>query len=205
MNAPICVLACSPRKGNSDAMAEHFVQGVQSLGGNATTIWLREHTFMPCTSCGACTKHPLQQCVLHTKDNVEHIFAHILKAQLVFLAAPIYFYHLPAHTKALIDRAQALYMKREYMRKNAKHTVPQNKVAMVGLVAARLQGEHIFAGSMLTLKYFFDVFDYKIHDKELIYGFDASHELAQSHDSIQRFFSLGQRAQQYILEPKNTS
>ncbi len=199
---PILVLACSPRaKGNSDFMVHNFVQGVRSSGGDVEIIFMREHTFQPCTVCHACFDDPNSRCILDKKDDTAKIFDKIQTAPLVFIAAPIFFYHLPAQFKAFIDRAQCYWAKREKLLKAGKFTPNTNpKPALAGLVAARTRGDKLFEGSILTLQYFLDMFDIKLQETCQMSGYDRPDDLAADGVACSRLFELGAKAQAMVVE-----
>ncbi len=194
----VYVLACSPRAhGNSDHMAQCFAKGVQSQGGTATVHYLRESHITPCTACGACFTHPEHQCIFAQEDDVQNIFTHIQQAQLVFLAVPIFFYHVPTLLKALIDRAQCLYAKRENTRNIEAPTMPVH----VGFVAARKKGEKLFAGSTLTLQYFFELFHRNIQEIHPMLGYDGKKDFAHDAKACAMFFELGAQSQKKLQAP----
>lgn len=200
--APIQIFGCSPRpSGNSDFMVHNFVQGVRSAGGQADVHFLRDYTIIPCNVCHHCAEDPQSQCILASRDDVETIFQHMLQARIVFFAAPIFFYHIPAKCKGLIDRAQSRWVQREKVRKQGLWTAnPNPKAAIVGLVAARARGDKIFEGSMLTLQYFLDLFDYRIAESCRLTGYDGPEDLASDGVACMRLYELGAQAQAMIVE-----
>ncbi len=191
-----CIVACSPRKnGNSDAMAESFAQGVHSVGGNARILFLREYTIFPCTACYACLKHPEATCVRAGEDDTELLFATLLAAPFVFFASPIFFYHLPAQLKALVDRAHRFWVQHENMA-YTKEVVQQRIVtpAMVGLVAARAQGDKLFEGSLLTLQYFFKALRMRLVAHHAVRQCDTPKDFITNKTACEHVYALGVRA-----------
>lgn len=165
----LTALCCSPRaKGNSDTLARCFLDGFVHAGGSAQTQYLRNYQITPCTGCGHCIAPP-HQCVLAPKDDVENIFASILSSSHILLSSPIFFYALPAHAKALIDRAQRFW--------NFQHKTPHHTQIYIALIAARQQGKELFTGSLLCLKYFFEALGCRIDDVRLLRGYDTADAL----------------------------
>ena len=186
------VFACSPRSGgNSDVMAHAFVQGVRAAGGNAEVTNLRDYTVLPCAACGYCAKEADADCLLAGRDNAQTLFRQIEEAPLVCLLSPIFFYHLPAQLKCLIDRAQRYWVRRRRQLGNAPDRPPPRRPALVGLVAARPQGKKLFEGSMLTLKYFFDLFGIQIMDGCQLAGYDQPDDLARDDAARMRLHDMG--------------
>lgn len=201
-SAPIRVLACSPRaKGNTDFMVHNFVQGVRGSGGTAEVSYLRDYTIMPCTGCHACAESPTSRCILANRDDAEKLFQLIIDAPLVLIAAPIFFYALPAQLKAFVDRAQRFWAKRERERQAGTwKACPTPKPAIVSLVAARNRGDKMFEGSLLTLQYFFDLFDTRIADTCQLLGYNASDDLTADGVACQRLYEMGAKAQALVIE-----
>lgn len=201
--APIRVLACSPRaRGNSDFMVHNFVQGVRSSGGHAEVSYLRDYNILPCTVCLSCMENSDSRCILTPRDDADLLFQQLLEAPLVFIASPIFFYHLPAQLKALIDRSQSYWAKREKARKAgtwtaaAAHTRP----ALAGLVAARTRGDKLFEGSLLTLQYFFDLLGLRLTESCQMMGYDNRDDLAADGVACMRLYELGAKAQAMVVE-----
>ena len=198
----IRVLACSPRSsGNTDLMVHNFVQGVRAAGGGADVTYLRDYTVLPCAVCHYCAEDVNNQCLLAKRDDAEILFRQLEEAPLVCLIAPIFFYHLPAQLKCLIDRAQRYWVRRQRQLNNAPDwQAPPSRPALVGLVAARTRGEKLFEGSMLTLKYFFDLFDLRVADGCQLMGYDQPDDLANDGVACMRLYEMGVKAAALVAE-----
>ncbi|KUG28985.1 iron-sulfur flavoprotein [hydrocarbon metagenome] len=177
--APVLVLCCSPRAGgNSDLAGQAMARGVLAAGGESLTYYLREHCVLPCVGCGACAASPGHRCVLGDKDDAETLFAAMLGASAVILASPIYFYHVPAGLKALIDRGQRFHA--------AAEAAPDEKVGggrgrpavYAILVSGRKKGAKLFDGALLSLKYFFSPMGLDLAEPTLLRGYDAAGDLS---------------------------
>lgn len=174
------IVSLSPRKGgNSDAAAD-MLAGV--VPGPCRSIRLREYDITPCTGCGACARG--RGCVFADMDRVEELFALLDGAARLWLCAPVYFYHLPAHAKAWIDRAQSRYVFHRQIRPGR----PRREARAV-VIAGRPRGENLFGGILLTLRYFLDVFDYELVGQVLLRGLDAPGDLRE--DSVARTEVIG--------------
>ena len=153
-----CILACSPRRGgNCDAAAALFREGLASGGtagrAGARTVFLRDHTVAPCVACGHCSRYPGVVCPFEKTDSSTPLLDMLVAAPALCIIAPIYFYHVPAIFKALIDRGQAFWTQRAA----ASVSTAQRKAHVI-LIAARPRGEQLFEGSLLTLRYWLDSF-----------------------------------------------
>lgn len=146
----LLVLLGSPRReGVSATLAQFFINGFLSAGGNAEICFLEDYRIIPCKACNSCFYSP-HICRLKEKDDVNLIFKKMKSAQLVLIASPIFFYGVPARLKALIDRGQLLYAKSQTKRDQV--LLPR---AIAILCAGRKKGKMLFAGATLTLKWFF--------------------------------------------------
>lgn len=101
MSKQVLVLSASPRKGgNSDTLCDEFVRGALDAGNRAEKIFLRSRTINYCTGCGVCnTAHKCVQ-----KDDMADILEKMIKADVIVMATPVYFYTMDAQMKTLIDR-----------------------------------------------------------------------------------------------------
>ncbi|SDF05613.1 flavodoxin family protein [Desulfovibrio legallii] len=176
MNRPL-VLLCSPHpNGVSDTVAALFAQGMADAGQQLRLLPLRDYAFAPCTNCGGCAAPP-HRCTLDTaNDKAAQILQLILDAPLVLLSSPIYFYSLPAHFKALIDRSQRFWAGQAH---DAGHAAAQLKPVLAALCAGRSRGNKLFAGALLTLKYFLAPLHAGIRETRLLRGLETTQDLLE--------------------------
>ena len=184
----ILVLQCSPHAGGvSDSVADLFAKGMAEAGADLRTVALRDYAFSPCTGCGACFRpphncvlagqpHPGQNGQCPVMDQAEEVFQLMAEAQLIMISSPIYFYFLPAHFKALIDRTQRFWAKR-----GGEDRVPlplsRAKPVLVAMTAGRRRGNLLFSGSLLSLKYFLAPLDAGIRETRLLRGLESLKDL----------------------------
>ena len=106
MEKNILALASSARKGgNSDLLSEEFIRGGKEAGHLTEKIYLADKNIKGCLGCGVCGKDN-NRCI--QRDDMDDIYAKILKADILVLASPVYFYTFNAQMKALMDRSYAL-------------------------------------------------------------------------------------------------
>ncbi len=186
------ILACSPRVGgNSDAMAQLVAQGVRQERKKAHIWYLRDYSILPCTACSACFHHAEQRCVLEDKDQAKHLFQLLEGANPVVLTAPIYFYHVPASLKALLDRGQKYWARRQVQGQASKSAQGYEKFLLPILVAARPRGDNLFTGSMLSLRLFGDLFQRTVGEGSLWRGYDASQDFLADAQACEALVALG--------------
>lgn len=89
--------------GNTDRLADAFIEGAQEAGHAVTKVFLGGKTINGCNGCDACRWG--KPCV--QKDDMQEIYPHIQKCDMVVLASPLYFWTISARTKAFLERLYA--------------------------------------------------------------------------------------------------
>ena len=85
----ILVITGSPRKnGNSNTLAEHFIKGAQEAGHEVVRFDAAFKEVHPCIGCNRCGMNG--PCVF--KDDFEFVRKHIVDADLVAFATPMYYF-----------------------------------------------------------------------------------------------------------------
>jgi hypothetical protein len=213
------LLVCSTRAGNSLTAALAFAEAqtddrAGKTGGKAKAkatggipgairpVMLHDYDMYPCFDCGLCAQagtafppdNPARLCPLATRDESAPLLAALLAAPWLAVFAPIYFYHLPARLKAMLDRCQLFYnaalQKRPFML-----NLPKRR-AYVVLAAARERGKQLFAGSLLSLKYALAPLNMELKDPLLLYGLEPKGDLAGREDLLERVRQYGRLARE---------
>lgn len=178
------VLACSPRRGGNTDRAAALLAAALSPPAGATSAEIRRVTDVdpgPCLACDACAARP-GTCA--RRDAALPLLKDMAAAPVACLVSPIYFYHLPAQAKALVDRAQAFW----YLPSDRK---PGGGRRMgVVLLGARPRGEKLFTGALLTVRYMAEALGLTIADPLLLYGLDGA-------DALRNRPDLGGRVTEY--------
>jgi len=100
MNA--LAFSASPRKnGNSTALLNAFAEGFRGAGGILETVDAQGCAVRPCRGCLRCNL--IKRCAVRD-DAWPELSAKILSADILVFAAPIYFHHVPAPLKMILDR-----------------------------------------------------------------------------------------------------
>ena len=101
----ILVITGSPRKnGNSATLADHFIKGAKEAGHEVVRFDAAFKKVHPCIACNSCGMNG--PCVF--KDDFEFIREHIVGADCVVFATPMYYFGISAQLKAVIDRFYAI-------------------------------------------------------------------------------------------------
>jgi putative NADPH-quinone reductase len=92
----------SPRKnGNSSLLLDEFIKGAQKNGAFVETVQVQNINIKYCRGCLRCNL--LKRCAIRN-DDWERLSQKIIAAETLVFASPVYFHHLPAPLKAIIDR-----------------------------------------------------------------------------------------------------
>lgn len=117
---------------------------------------------------------PLLGCPLSKRDDSATLLRALALAPLVCISAPVYFYHLPALLKGLLDRLQAFWALRE----NGIRLFGPPRPCAVMLMGARPRGPKLFEGSLLSLRYALAQTGLEVGESLLLYGLDGPGDLA---------------------------
>ena len=92
----------SPRRaGNTTHLLREFLRGAREAGARAEELVAEELNLKYCRGCLRC--NVLKRCSIKG-DDWEAVSQKILKADVLVFASPIYFHHLTAPLKKLLDR-----------------------------------------------------------------------------------------------------
>lgn len=102
----VLIISASPRKhGNSDLLCDRFAEGAQESGNVVEKIFLAQKNIGYCLGCGVCnTTHKCVQ-----KDDMPEILDKMVRADVIVLATPVYFYSMDGQMKTFIDRTVPRY------------------------------------------------------------------------------------------------
>lgn len=102
----VLIISASPRRnGNSDILCDQFAQGAKECGHHVEKVFLAEKQIGYCRGCGICnTTHTCVQ-----KDDMAEILDKMVRADVIVLATPVYFYTMDGQLKTFIDRTVSRY------------------------------------------------------------------------------------------------
>jgi len=175
----------SPRRGsNTDILLDKALEGAVQAGAEVEKVLISKLKITPCLEIYACLKDG--NCSI--KDDMRDLYDKLVEADHVILASPIFFYGITAQAKALVDRSQALWV-----RKHVLKTLGNDRRERRGLFISvgATKGEKLFDGAVLTVKYFFDAIDVEYAGDLLIRGVDDRGEIAQHPGHLEDALRLG--------------
>ena len=99
----ILILQGSPRaKGNTAWMAEEFKNAAEAAGHKATLVNVAHKHIAGCLACEYCHGKGNGACI--QKDDMQELYPLMAQAEVLVLAAPIYYFTLSAQIQAPIQR-----------------------------------------------------------------------------------------------------
>ncbi len=177
----------SPRKGgNSDLLLDQALLGAEDAGANAEKINLMDLKIVPCLEIYACLKNG--ECSI--KDDMRGLYQRLIDCERLILAAPIFFYGVPATAKAFIDRCQAIWVRKHVLKKPFP-SEGNRKGAFISVGATK--GKRLFEGSVIMMKYFFEALDMVYADDLLVRGVDQKGEIRAHEVTLKEAYELGKR------------
>ena len=181
----------SPRaSGNSNTVLEQALAGAASAGAQTEVLRVAELSISGCRACGYCEE--ADGCQI--PDAMQDVYPRLLTADVIFLAAPVFFYGLPAQLKALIDRCQACFCKRRREKKHLPRRAARGRGYLIGVAAQRRND--LFVGIECTARYFFQALDLTYAGSLLLRGLEDPTAARESQTVCRRAYDFGKTAAQ---------
>jgi multimeric flavodoxin WrbA len=191
----IAIYGSPRRKGNTALLLKNAVEGAVEAGAEVEEIVLRDLKMSPCLEIYGCKKNG--RCVI--QDDFQGVYDKALACQGLMLASPIFFYTVSAHTKILMDRFQSLWVKKYWMDK-----VPFGKREFTrkGLFISvgATKGKRLFEGTLLTVRYFFEVLDMELWRLLLYRSLDFEGDVLKYPAYLEDAYKAGKELVQSIKE-----
>ncbi|MFW5768613.1 MAG: flavodoxin family protein [Spirochaetota bacterium] len=172
----------SPRKhGNTDRLHDMLLNELGERGAEVKRLRIHDIDVKPCFEYTACEK--TGHCPI--EDDMETtVIPSIRKADLVTVSTPVFFYGVTAGLKALIDRSQILWARKN--RLGLRDPAAHRRRGFL-LSAGATNGEQLFTGIRLTVEYFFDAISAE-YSGDLVYrsveGRGDIEEIATLHEEV---------------------
>lgn len=178
----------SPRRnGNTARLVDEAVAGAESVGAQVEKFVLRDLKISPCLEIYGCRENG--RCVI--QDDFQQVQQTLMDVDGIILASPIFFYTVSAHTKALMDRFQSLWVKK-YWIDGAPHGQRAYRRKGLFISVGATQGKKLFDGTLLTVRYFFDVLDMELWRALLYRGLDHADDVLARTESLAEARAAGE-------------
>jgi len=180
-------LAGSPRRGsNTDILLTEVLRGAASRGAETKIIAAPDLNIMACQNCDAC----LSTGTCPFGDDMVRVYKDLAWADCIVLAMPVQFMGVPSQIKALIDRTQALWVKK-YLLKRPPLGDSRVRRGLFVSVGGRA-GENIFDGAVSTVRAFFASLDVEYTGIIAYPGIEKRAEMLNHPEALQKAFAAGE-------------
>jgi len=193
MNKIIAIYGSPRRKGNTALLLKKAVEGAVEAGAEVEEIVLRDLKMSPCLEIYGCKKDG--RCVI--QDDFQGVYDRILACQGLMLASPIFFYTVSAHTKTLMERFQSLWVKKYWIDKAPFGKREFSRKGLFISVGAT-KGKRLFEGSLLTVRYFFEVLDMELWRSLLYRSLDFEGDVLKYPEYLEEAYKAGKELAQSI-------
>jgi multimeric flavodoxin WrbA len=163
------------------------MKGAASRGAEVKTIILSQLNIAPCQHCDACLE--TGQCKI--KDDMQKVYDELERADRIVLASPVHFMGVTAQTKAMIDRCQALWVRKYRLKLPPLGSKRERKGLFVSVGGMTLA--NLFEPALATVKALFKVLDIAYAGELLFLGVDEKGAITQNPDALKQAFLAGQR------------
>jgi multimeric flavodoxin WrbA len=180
------IMGSPRRQSNTEILLDRALAGAKKMGAEVEKVAVSELKVHPCLEIYACRKDG--KCAI--KDDMQQLYEKLLEADHIVFASPIFFYGLTSQAKAIVDRCQALWV-RKYVLGMGKEDRRVRRGVFISVGGTR--GERLFDGVVLTVKYFFDAIGVKYAGDLLIRGIDGKAQIKEHSTALQDAFRLGQQ------------
>ncbi|CQR70838.1 Iron-sulfur flavoprotein [Sporomusa ovata DSM 2662] len=182
----VLVLLGSPRvHGTNSLVVGEVLRGAAACSEvEVEKVWLNQCKLTPCQACDSCFK--TGRCRL--QDDMEPVYAAIVAADAVILAAPIYFSGMSAQTKVMIDRCQPFWSAKYIMKSDA--FAGKKRPGLFIATGGQPPYEGQFTGSEHVASLFFKMIGVKNIGSLTLPDLDAR-PLSKRPTDLERAFELG--------------
>lgn len=189
------IMGSPRRQSNTEILLDKALEGAGQAGAEVEKVLVSKLKISPCVENYGCLK--AGECSI--VDDMQLVYEKLLEADHVILASPIFFYGITAQAKALVDRCQALWVRR-YVLKTRGEDKRVRRGIFISVGATR--GEKLFDGAVLTVKYFFDAIGVKYAGDLLIRGIDDKGQIEENPAALQDAFRLGRELVSGTRDPQ---
>ncbi|MGD1995761.1 MAG: flavodoxin family protein [Anaerolineae bacterium] len=183
-------IAGSPRRrGNTEILLDQFLAGAEAAGADVEKIVAAQLNIAGCIACDDCWDDGV--CVV--QDDFQAVYEKLLAADVIALAAPLFFWNLPAQVKALIDRSQCQWARKFVVKVPLPPTSSgraRRRGVFISVGGDRKPG---FEGAVRTVKSFFSVQEADYWGELLYHNVDAKAEIEEHPTALRDAFETGRR------------
>jgi len=156
MNGGVLALYGSPKSdGFSSGIHDALLKPLRDAGINVTVFNPYHKKVLPCNACYFCRSN--ERCVHY--DDMAGIYEMLMSCSLVTVSSPVYFSGIASPLKAIIDRCQFIWERREFVKTKAAFFIAVSGSAYSG----------VFDGLRITIRHFFNTLNASFDENEFIF------------------------------------
>ena len=178
------IMGSPRRQGNTELLLDKAMEGAGEAGAEVEKVLVSKLKISPCLEIYACRKDG--NCAI--KDDMQLLYKKLLEADHIIFASPIFFYGITSQAKAIVDRCQALWVRRYVLNMGGEDNRERRGV-FISVGATR--GAKLFDGAVLTVKYFFDAVGVKYSGDLLVRGIGNKGQIEENPAALEDSFCLG--------------
>jgi len=103
----LAICGSARRDGNTAFLLRQVLRGAERAGAATELVFASELSVKGCTGCDACKQPRAKGCVV--QDDMQSLYRKLAHADLWVFGTPVYWFHVSAHLKTVIDRLYALF------------------------------------------------------------------------------------------------
>ncbi|MDD1709792.1 MAG: flavodoxin family protein [Methanoregulaceae archaeon] len=161
MSVRVLGISGSPhRHGNTETLLDAFLEGAGNAGGSVEKTILKDLDYTPCRGCNICHKEGV--CIV--KDDAPGLLEHILSADCLAVASPIYSMGITAELKGLIDRAQYIWARKFVLKTLYFPDSHIRRHKGIFISTAGLAWDNVFDAAFPAITAFFNTMGFEYYD-----------------------------------------
>ncbi len=177
----------SPRRdGNTEILLDAALGAAEAEGAHTRKVVVSTLDMRPCVELYHCAVDGT--CSL--RDDMTPLYDELIAADRIVLASPIFFYGLTSQAKAVVDRCQALWMRRHVL-KSWQPDVDARQVALIALGATK--ESRLLDGVVMSANYFFDAVGVSFAGQVLVRGVESKGQIRDMPQYLEEAAGLGRR------------
>jgi putative NADPH-quinone reductase len=184
-------LAGSPRRrGNTETLLDQCLSGAEQAGAQTDKVVVPSLNIAGCVACGGCSSDGV--CVV--QDDFQAIDQRLVESDVIAVAAPLFFWNVPAELKALIDRGQSQWSRKFLAKKPLPPTLAGRSRRRGVLLCLGADPRKYFEGAIWTVRSFFRVHEAAYWGELCYSAVEARGAIREHLDVMDRAADLGRRA-----------
>ena len=178
------------RGGNTERLLERALAGAEEAGATIEKVVLLDLGLNPCICLQ--TEDCLPEGICSVQDDMQSLYPKLLECDLLFVASPIFFRSVPAQLKAMIDRCQALWVRKYKLKQDI--TPQRTSLRKVFFISVASQGgQREFEGAITVIRSFLASINARYEADLLLANIERPRDALAHPEYLERAYELGAR------------